>query len=84
MKGVYGPKTLIEAKGIELHPMKPTLSLRIIKMNIIYQLSEILLENDNELINLAIARFSKNADVLKTLFNKTSDEAIRCALLKQH
>lgn len=48
---------------------------------ITYQLAEVLVERNDELINLAIARFTKNQAILKNLFKSTNDEAIRYAVL---
>ncbi len=49
--------------------------------DIVNHLSEVLLTRSDELINLAIAQFSENKNVLEKLFQETSDEAIRCAIL---
>ena len=48
---------------------------------ITYQLAEVLVERNDEVINLAIARFTKNQAILKNLIKSTNDEAIRYAVL---
>lgn len=49
--------------------------------DLVHHLSEVLLTKGDELINLGIAQFSENQTVLENLFQETSDEAIRCAIL---
>ncbi|MFQ5853770.1 MAG: hypothetical protein ACE5JU_24690, partial [Candidatus Binatia bacterium] len=83
MKGIVDPKTLIEAKRLLL--VSPEEVYRYLEERkddeILYQLAEVLLERNDELINLAIARFTNNEGVLESLFKASTDEAIRCAAL---
>lgn len=83
MKDSFSATTLIEVKRLFLS--SPETVYQYLKehkgANLVHHLSEVLLTRDDELINLAIAQFSKNMEVLEKLFHETRDEAIRCAIL---
>ena len=83
MKEIVNPAILIEAKRLLLS--SPETVFQYFEKHqdgeIPYQLAEVLLTRNDELINLGLARFTKNKEVLEKLFKESSDEAIRCAAL---
>ncbi len=46
-----------------------------------YKFLNELIKKDNNLIKLALAKFTHDSDLLKDVFNSTKDEGIRCAVL---
>ena len=46
-----------------------------------YKFFNELIKKDNDLIKLALAKFTNDQDLLKDVFNSTKDEGIRCAVL---
>ena len=83
VKEIVNPAILIEAKRLLLS--SPETVFQYFEKHqdgeIPYQLAEVLLTRNDELINLGLARFTKNKEVLEKLFKESSDEAIRCAAL---
>jgi hypothetical protein len=83
MNDIADPAVLIEAKRLLLSPPEVVYQYLEEHRNedILNQLAEVLLTRNEELINLGVARFTKNEAALERLFGETGSEAIRCAVL---
>ncbi|MDP2167216.1 MAG: hypothetical protein Q8J64_02660 [Thermodesulfovibrionales bacterium] len=83
MGDIADPKVLIEAKRLLLSSPEEVYRYfeNLNDENMSYQLSFVLADSGNELIKLALAKYSKNSNVVEKLFNENKDETIRCAAL---
>ena len=83
MHKIVDPRILMEVKRLML--VSPEDVYRYMEAckdsELLYHLAEILLERKEELIKLALARFTNNGEILERLFKISTDEAIRCAAL---